>query len=194
MPALPPAIHNTAVFALLTELNIRHRVQRSQDRLAAFLKPNGARRRGSRYRLSSLWQAAMQVALRVAARAEGDRPSRDIGGCWPAEGSSHLARLASRLSGASSQRHAWYVRHATQEDLDQVEALLVELRKLPQLRERKRGYFSRDSRAFLHFHEDAGALYVDVRLDSAFRRARVTSGTEQADLLARVRRALQSTS
>lgn len=86
------------------------------------------------------------------------------------------------------------MRHATQEDLDQVEALLVELRKLPQLRERKRGYFSRDSRAFLHFHEDAGDLYVDVRLDSAFRRARVTSGTEQADLLARVRRALQSTS
>jgi len=48
------------------------------------------------------------------------------------------------------------VRHATQEDLDQVEALLVELRKLPQLRERKRGYFSRGSRAFLHFYEDAG--------------------------------------
>jgi hypothetical protein len=59
------------------------------------------------------------------------------------------------------------VRHATQEDLDQVEALLLELRQLPQLRERKRGYFSRGSHAFLHFHEDAGDLYVDVRLDSA---------------------------
>jgi hypothetical protein len=31
------------------------------------------------------------------------------------------------------------VRHATQEDLDQIAALLVELRKLPQLRERSRG-------------------------------------------------------
>jgi hypothetical protein len=85
------------------------------------------------------------------------------------------------------------MRHATQEDLDHIEALLVELRQLPQLRERRRGYFSRGSRAFLHFHEDAGDLYVDVRLDSAFHRMRVTSGKEQADLVSRVRRALQST-
>jgi hypothetical protein len=85
------------------------------------------------------------------------------------------------------------MRHATPEDLDRVEALLVGLRELPQLRERKRGYFSRGSRAFLHFHEDAGDLYVDVRLDSAFQRVRVTSRDEQADLLSRVRNALQST-
>jgi hypothetical protein len=86
------------------------------------------------------------------------------------------------------------VRHATQEDLDHVEALLGELRKIPQLRERKRGYFSRGSRAFLHFHEDDGDLYVDVRLDSKFQRMRVTSRSEQADFLSRVRRAVQSTS
>jgi hypothetical protein len=83
------------------------------------------------------------------------------------------------------------VRHATQEDLDQVEELLGELRQLPQLRERKRGYFSRGSRAFLHFHEDAGDLYADVRLDSEFQRMRVTSRREQAELLAQVRAALQ---
>jgi hypothetical protein len=83
------------------------------------------------------------------------------------------------------------VRHATQEDLDHVEALLAELRKLPQLRERKRGYFSRGSRAFLHFHEDAGDLYVDVRLGSDFERMRVTSQAEQADFLSRVSEALQ---
>jgi hypothetical protein len=86
------------------------------------------------------------------------------------------------------------VRHATQEDLDRVEALLVELRKLPRLRERKRGYFSRGSRAFLHFHEDAGDLYVDVKIDSAFQRVRVTSRNEQADLLSRLRKALQPAS
>jgi hypothetical protein len=85
------------------------------------------------------------------------------------------------------------VRHATPEDLDCLEALLVGLRKLPGLRERKRGYFSRGSRAFLHCHEDVGDLYVDVRLDSAFRRMRVTSRKEQTVLLSRVRRALQST-
>jgi hypothetical protein len=49
------------------------------------------------------------------------------------------------------------------------------------------------SRAFLHFHEDAGDLYVDVRLDSAFQRVGVTSPNEQAGLLSLVRKALQST-
>jgi hypothetical protein len=84
------------------------------------------------------------------------------------------------------------VRHATDDDLDHIEALLAKLRGFPQLRERKRGSFSRGSRAFLHFHEDAGEFYVDVRLDSAFQRMRVTSDTEQADFVAQVRRALES--
>jgi hypothetical protein len=86
------------------------------------------------------------------------------------------------------------VRHATQDDLDRLEVLLFELRKLPQLRERKRGYFSRGSRAFLHFHEDAGDLYVDVRLDSKFQRLRVTSRGEQTGFLSQVREALQADS
>jgi hypothetical protein len=83
------------------------------------------------------------------------------------------------------------VRHATQQDLDHVEAPLKELRKLPELRVRERGYFSRGSRAFLHFHEDAGDLYVDVRLAGRFERVRVTSHTEQAALLSQVRATLQ---
>ena len=84
------------------------------------------------------------------------------------------------------------MRHATQEGLDQLETLLASLRKLPQLRERGRGYFSRGDRAFLHFHEDAGDYYVDVKLDSKFQRMKVTSHTEQADFLARVKEALRS--
>jgi len=60
------------------------------------------------------------------------------------------------------------------------------------LRERKRGYFSRGSRAFLHCHQDAGDLYVDVKLDVASERMRVTGRKEQDDLLERVRRALRS--
>lgn len=84
------------------------------------------------------------------------------------------------------------MRHATQDDLDRLAALLAELRRLPQLRERKPGSFSRGSRAFLHFHEDAGYLYVDVKLDTKFQRMKVTSGSEQADFLSRVREALGS--
>jgi hypothetical protein len=82
------------------------------------------------------------------------------------------------------------VRHATNQDLNRLDALLVELRRLPELRERKRGYFSLGSKAFLHFHEDAGDLYVDVRLDTTFQRMRITSGAEQAEFLSRVRTAL----
>jgi hypothetical protein len=44
------------------------------------------------------------------------------------------------------------------------------LHEFPQLKERRRGDFSRGSRAFLHFHEDAGDVYVGVRLDSEFER------------------------
>lgn len=84
------------------------------------------------------------------------------------------------------------MRHATEADLDQIEALLVELRKLSQLRERKRGYFSRGSRAFLHFHQDAGDFYVDVRLGAAFQRMKITSRDDQADFLSQVRIALQA--
>jgi hypothetical protein len=111
-----------------------------------------------------------------------------------------LVRAAGGLRGARllrcprPQRHARHVRHATQDDLDCLEELLGELRKLPQLRERKRGYFSRGSHAFLHFHEDAGHFYVDVRLNGAFQRMKVTSRNEQTDFLAQLRRAVQSKS
>jgi hypothetical protein len=82
------------------------------------------------------------------------------------------------------------VRHATPDDLDRLEALLAALRALPQLRERKAGTFSRGSRAFVHFHEDAGDLYADVRLDQSFERINVTSADDQARFLAQVRAAL----
>ena len=84
------------------------------------------------------------------------------------------------------------MRHATDDDLDHIEALLAELREFPPLRERRRGSFSRGSRAFLHFHEDGGDLYVDVRLGSEFERRKVTSDAEQAAFLAEVRSALDS--
>jgi hypothetical protein len=86
------------------------------------------------------------------------------------------------------------VRHATQEDLDRVETLLAELRKLSELHERRRGYFSLRSKAFLHFHEDAGDMYVDVKLDGEFQRMRVTSPSEQATLLDQVWDAINRTS
>jgi hypothetical protein len=83
------------------------------------------------------------------------------------------------------------MRHATEEDLDHLEGLLVQLRSIPQLRERKRGQFSRASRSFLHFHEDSGDYFVDVRLADDFERMRVSSSKEQAHFVSRVREALE---
>jgi hypothetical protein len=84
------------------------------------------------------------------------------------------------------------VRHATEEDLDCLAALLQELRKVPELRERKRGYFSRGPHAFLHFHEDAGEFYVDVKLGHGFQRRRITTRAEQLEFLQQVRATVQS--
>ncbi len=83
------------------------------------------------------------------------------------------------------------MRHATQDDLDRLEGLLAELRALPELRERKRGYFSLKAQAFLHFHEDAGDFYADVKLTGSFERMRVSSRTEQLAFLRQVRGALR---
>jgi hypothetical protein len=82
------------------------------------------------------------------------------------------------------------VRHATPADLGLVEDLLVELRRMPQLRERRPGYFSLGSRAFCHFHEDGGDIYVDVRLAGAFQRLRVAEPSERSAFLGMVRAAL----
>jgi hypothetical protein len=71
------------------------------------------------------------------------------------------------------------MRHATEADLDRLEDLLLRLRALPQLRERRRGSFSRGSRGFLHFHEDAGRLDADVKLGGAYQRVSVTTETER---------------
>jgi len=82
------------------------------------------------------------------------------------------------------------MRHATEEDLDRVETVMAELRKLGSLHERKRGYFSWRSKAFLHFHEDSGDMYVDVKLDGTFQRMKVSSRGEQDAFLSRVRDAI----
>lgn len=83
------------------------------------------------------------------------------------------------------------MRHATEDDLAHLGALLSELRQFSALRERKLGYFSRGGRAFCHFHADGSEFYVDAKLAGAFRRFRVTGADEQAHFLSLVREALE---
>ena len=81
------------------------------------------------------------------------------------------------------------IRHASDQDLDHLDEVLVALRAIPGLRERRRGNFSKGSKAFLHFHEDTGRYYADVRLTDRFERMPVTSRDERATFLKRVRAA-----
>lgn len=82
------------------------------------------------------------------------------------------------------------MRHITPDELDRLEPLLVELRALEPLREKKRGVFYRKSRAFLHFHEDPAGLFADVRLGEDFDRFPVGTRAQQRALLQRIRAAL----
>jgi hypothetical protein len=79
------------------------------------------------------------------------------------------------------------VKHAGEASLDRLEPLLVELRTVDGLVEKKRGVFYRQSAAFLHFHEDPSGLYADVRLDQDFDRFRVETDSERSELVSLIR-------
>jgi hypothetical protein len=82
------------------------------------------------------------------------------------------------------------MKHIAEPGLDLLEALLEDLRAIPELREKKRGVFYRRSKAFLHFHEDPKGLFADVRLATDFERHRVSTQVERRRLLAKIRGAL----
>ena len=76
------------------------------------------------------------------------------------------------------------MKHAGPGALDHLEPLLVQLRALPDLKERTRGVFYRKSRAFLHFHEDPSGLFADIRrADGAFERVKVDGEASQQEIL-----------
>ncbi len=79
------------------------------------------------------------------------------------------------------------MKHAGLQTLHTLAPLLVRLRLLPGLVEKKPGVFYVKSKAFLHFHEDAAGIFADVRLaGDAFERFAVVRGAEQDALLAAV--------
>jgi hypothetical protein len=116
------------------------------------------------------------VFLRTCASVGHERVNRGAAIGW---------RLKKALSNVGRMKHAG------DEALDQLEALLEQLRTVEGLREKKRGCFYRRSKAFLHFHEDAAGLFVDVRCNDEFQRFPVGTTMQRADLLVRVKRALE---
>ena len=82
------------------------------------------------------------------------------------------------------------MKHAGDDALDGLEGLLVRIRELGGLKERKRGVFYRGSSAFLHFHEDPAGLFADVRTDADWQREPVNTRVQQRKLVAKIRAAL----
>jgi hypothetical protein len=78
------------------------------------------------------------------------------------------------------------LKHAGASTLDQLEALLSEVRALGGSVERSRGVFYRKGRAFLHFHEDPSGLFADLRGadDQDFARYDVSDEEGRSALLA----------
>ena len=83
------------------------------------------------------------------------------------------------------------MKHAGEAALDQLEDLLLELRRIPGLREKKRGIFYRGARAFLHFHEDPAGLFADVRLGSDWMRLSVKTRTQRRSLISKIQSAVR---
>jgi hypothetical protein len=79
------------------------------------------------------------------------------------------------------------MKHAGPPALDRLEPVLQQLRAMQTLREKSRGVFYRQGRAFLHFHEDPLGLFADVRFRDDFERLEVTNAAQRATLLRRIR-------
>jgi hypothetical protein len=79
------------------------------------------------------------------------------------------------------------MRHAISETLEEIEPLLERLRSVPGLVAKKPGIFYRESKAFLHFHEDPSGLHADIRFGEEFERVRAETDVEREALMARVR-------
>ncbi|MFM2399792.1 MAG: hypothetical protein RL341_1949 [Pseudomonadota bacterium] len=75
------------------------------------------------------------------------------------------------------------MRHASEANLKPIAALLAQLRALSGITEKKPGIFYKKATAFLHFHEDSGKLFADIKQEGEFVRYEVGASASQAKLL-----------
>jgi hypothetical protein len=75
------------------------------------------------------------------------------------------------------------MKHADDTTLDAIEHMLLHLRGLDGIREKKRGVFCRKSQAFLHFHDDPRGIFADLRGDTGWLRYRVSTRAERRRFL-----------
>ncbi|MFZ0272954.1 MAG: hypothetical protein WB524_00235 [Acidobacteriaceae bacterium] len=75
------------------------------------------------------------------------------------------------------------MKHAGEAALGAIESILIALRRMEGIRERKLGVFYRKSSAFIHFHEDPVGIFVDLREDEAWIRLPVNTSLERRQFL-----------
>jgi hypothetical protein len=85
------------------------------------------------------------------------------------------------------------MKHAGEAALDTIEPMLVELRQLEGVRERKLGVFYQKSSAFIHFHEDPAGIFANVRRDREWLRLPVNTSSERRQFVRLVREILGNT-
>jgi hypothetical protein len=79
------------------------------------------------------------------------------------------------------------MKHAGEAALASIELLLMELRRLEGIRERKLGVFYIKSAAFIHFHEDPAGIFADLRREREWLRLPVNTFAERRQLVRLVR-------
>ena len=73
-----------------------------------------------------------------------------------------------------------------------MQPMLILLRQLESIRERKPGVFYQKSSAFIHFHEDPAGIFADVRKDGEWLRLPVNTSPERRRFVQLVREILAS--
>lgn len=82
------------------------------------------------------------------------------------------------------------MKHAGEAALAAIDQMLVQLRHLEGIRERKPGIFYRNSSAFIHFHEDPAGLFADIRSGPEWLRLPVNTPSERRQLVRLVKEIL----
>lgn len=84
------------------------------------------------------------------------------------------------------------MKHANAAVLHGLSDLLQQIRAKEGIREKKFGIFYRNSKSFLHFHEDPAGLFADLNAGANFARYPVNSQAEWKALLTAIDQALKS--
>ena len=85
------------------------------------------------------------------------------------------------------------MKHATPDTLAQLAGLLVRLRGLPRMVERRPGVFYVKGKAFLHFHEDPAGIFADVKVGNDWKRLAVKGARGRSELVKLATTTLAST-